>query len=33
MVDALMFAGFLYLFLGVIFDITSEIALYRSPAR
>jgi hypothetical protein len=29
MVDALMFAGFLYLFLGVIFDITSEIALYR----
>jgi len=29
MVDAILFTGILYLFLGVIFDISSEIALYR----
>jgi hypothetical protein len=29
MADAFMFAGILYLFLGLTFDITSEIALYR----
>jgi hypothetical protein len=29
MADAFMFAGVLYLFLGLTFDITSEIALYR----